>query len=90
MNIKGCSAKNHKCLRRKRQSITAKQEKSQTPKFISANLTFMMIGLSFGDYKLWRLRLLRSNGLALVALALAVFGAIECILNKETQNKTRF
>ena len=28
------SAKNHKCQRRKRQSITAKQEKSQTPKFV--------------------------------------------------------
>ena len=26
------SAKNHKCQRRKRQSVTAKREKSQTPK----------------------------------------------------------
>jgi len=28
------SAKNHKRQRRKRQSVTAKQEKSQTPKFV--------------------------------------------------------
>jgi len=28
------SAKNHKRQRRKRQSITAKREKSQTPKFV--------------------------------------------------------
>ena len=28
------SAKNHKRQRRKRQSVTAKREKSQTPKFI--------------------------------------------------------
>jgi len=30
------SAKNRKCQRRKRQSVTAKQEKSQTPKFAIA------------------------------------------------------
>jgi len=28
------SAKNHKSQRRKRQSVTAKREKSQTPKFV--------------------------------------------------------
>jgi len=28
------SAKNHKHQRRKRQSVTAKREKSQTPKFV--------------------------------------------------------
>ena len=33
------SAKNHKRQRRKRQSITAKREKSQTPKFFTAILT---------------------------------------------------
>ena len=34
------SAKNHKHQRRKRQSATAKQEKSQTPKFLTAILTW--------------------------------------------------
>jgi len=33
------SAKKHKRQRRKRQSVTAKQEKSQTPKFLTAILT---------------------------------------------------
>jgi len=33
------SAKNHKRQRRKRQSVTAKREKSQTPKFLTAILT---------------------------------------------------
>jgi len=33
------SAKNHKCQRRKRQSVTAKREKSQTPKVLTAILT---------------------------------------------------
>jgi len=33
------SAKNHKSQRRKRQSVTAKQEKSQTPKVLTAILT---------------------------------------------------
>jgi len=33
------SAKNHKRQRRKRQSVTAKQEKSQTPKVLSAIVT---------------------------------------------------
>jgi len=33
------SAKNHKRQRRKRQSVTAKREKSQTPKFLTATLT---------------------------------------------------
>ena len=32
-------AKNHKRQRRKRQSVTAKQEKSQTPKVLTAILT---------------------------------------------------
>jgi len=33
------SAKNHKRQRRKRQSVIAKQEKSQTPKVLTAILT---------------------------------------------------
>ena len=33
------SAKNHKRQRRKRQSVTAKREKSQTPKVLPAILT---------------------------------------------------
>ena len=33
------SAKNHKRQRRKRQSVTAKREKSQTPKVLTAVLT---------------------------------------------------
>jgi len=33
------SAKNHKRQRRKRQSVTAKREKSQTPKVLTAMLT---------------------------------------------------
>jgi len=33
------SAKNHKRQRRKGQSVTAKREKSQTPKFLTAILT---------------------------------------------------
>jgi len=33
------SAKNHKRQRRKRQSVTAKQEESQTPKVLTAMLT---------------------------------------------------
>jgi len=33
------SAKNHKCQRRKRQSVTAKREKSQTPKVLTVILT---------------------------------------------------
>jgi len=32
------SAKKHKRQRRKRQSVTAKWEKSQTPKFVTATL----------------------------------------------------
>jgi len=32
-------AKNRKRQRRKRQSVTAKREKSQTPKFLTATLT---------------------------------------------------
>jgi len=31
------SAKNHKRQRRKRQSVTAKREKSQTPKFVQVS-----------------------------------------------------
>jgi len=36
LNIRGAfdSAKSHKRQRRKRQSVTAKREKSQTPKFV--------------------------------------------------------
>jgi len=33
------SAKNHKLQRRNRQSVTAKREKSQTPKVLTAILT---------------------------------------------------
>jgi len=33
------SAKNHKRQRRKRQSVTAKREKSQTPKVLTAIIT---------------------------------------------------
>jgi len=33
------SGKNHKRQRRKRESVTAKREKSQTPKFLTAILT---------------------------------------------------
>jgi len=33
------SAKKHKLQRRKRQSVTAKREKSQTPKVLTAILT---------------------------------------------------
>jgi len=32
------SARNHKRQRRKRQSVTAKREKSQTPKFVNVRL----------------------------------------------------
>jgi len=35
------SAKNHKCQRRKRQSVTAKREKSQKPKVLTAILTLL-------------------------------------------------
>ena len=35
------SAKNHKRQRRKRQSVTAKREKSQTPKVLTAILTLL-------------------------------------------------
>jgi len=35
------SAKNHKRQRRKRQSVTANREKSQTPKFLTAILTLL-------------------------------------------------
>jgi len=82
------SAKNHKRQHRKRRSVTtANREKSQTPKFVTANLTEpnltnIMIGLPviYGN-ELWRLRLLSFGGykLALASLTLAVFGAIECI-----------
>jgi len=34
-------AKNHKRQRRKRQSVTAKREKSQTPKILTAILTLL-------------------------------------------------
>ena len=43
----------HKRQRRKRQSVTAKREKSQTPKFVTANLYCEIIGLPI----IWRLRL---------------------------------
>ena len=64
------SAKNQKRQRSKRQSVPAKREKSQTPKFVTANLTYIMIRLPI----IWRL-----HTLSFAALALAVFGAIECI-----------
>jgi len=35
------SAKNHKRQRRKRQSVTTKQEKSQTPKVLTSILTLL-------------------------------------------------
>jgi len=38
------SAKN-KRQRRKRQPVTAKREKSQTPNFVTANLTYIMLDL---------------------------------------------
>jgi len=62
------SAKNHKRQRCKRQSVTAKREKSQTPKGLKPNL-----------YELWRLRLFSFDGygLAFAALALVVFGAYD-------------
>ena len=69
------SAKNHKRQRRKRQSVTAKREKSQTTMVLTAILTLPNL-----TYELWRLRLFSFGGygLALAALALVVFGAIEC------------
>jgi len=73
------SAKNHKRQRRKRKSVTAKREKSQTPKVLTAILT--LPNLTWPNlYELWRLRLFSFGGygLALAALALVVFGAIEC------------
>jgi len=39
MRVAFISAKNHKRQRRKRQSVTAKQEKSQTQKVLTAILT---------------------------------------------------
>jgi len=39
------SAKNHKRQRRKRQSVTAKFEKSQTPKFVQVRLGQVRLGL---------------------------------------------
>jgi len=62
------SAKNHKRQRRKRQSVTAKQEKSQTPKVLTAiltlpNLTYTSFGvcdfsrLAITDWRLRRWRL---------------------------------
>jgi len=38
------SAKNHKRQRRKRQSVTAKREKSQTPKFVKVRLGQVKLG----------------------------------------------
>ena len=38
------SAKNHKRQRRKRQSVTAKREKSQTPKFVYVRLGQVRLG----------------------------------------------
>jgi len=62
------SAKNHKRQRRKRQSVTTKREKSQTPKVLTAtlilsNLTYTNFGvcdfslLAFTDWRLRRWRL---------------------------------
>jgi len=39
MGVAVISAKNHKRQRRKRQAVTAKREKSQTPKVFNAILT---------------------------------------------------
>ena len=39
------SEKKNKRHRRKRQPVTAKREKSQTPKFVTANLTYVMLDL---------------------------------------------
>jgi len=39
MRVAVISAKNHKRQRRKRQSVTAEREKSQTPKVLTARLT---------------------------------------------------
>jgi len=71
------SAKSHKRQRRKRQSVTTKRGKSQTPKVLTAILT-LPNQPNFNE--LWRLRLFSFGGygLALAALALVVFGAIEC------------
>jgi len=61
------SAKNHKRQRRKRQSVTAKQEKSQTPKFAQVRLGQIRLGwvrsvlrlrpLAFATFLVWRLRI---------------------------------
>ena len=62
------SAKNHKRQRRKRQSVTAKREKSQTPKVLTViltlpNLTYTNFGvcefsrLAVTDWRLRRWRL---------------------------------
>ena len=39
MRVAVVSAKNHKRQRRKRQSVTAKREKSQTPKILNRNIS---------------------------------------------------
>ena len=39
IGVAAISAKNHKRQRRKRKSVTAKREKSQTPKVLTAILT---------------------------------------------------
>ena len=62
--------KNHKRQRRKRQSVTAKREKSQTPKFVQvrsgkvsiAVKTFIVCDFSRSavtDWRLWFLALMR-------------------------------
>ena len=69
MRVAVISAKNHKRQRRKRQSVTAKREKSQTPKVLTAvltlpnltwpNLTYTNFGVSdFSRLAVtdWRLR----------------------------------
>ena len=69
------SAKNHKRQCRKRQSVTAKREKSQTPKVLPAiltlpnltkpNLTQPIRTLTFATFLVWRLRRWRLWFLAL-------------------------
>ena len=51
------SAINHKHQRRKHQSVTAKREKSQTPKFVQVRLVLRLRPLAFATFLVWRLRI---------------------------------
>ena len=64
------SAKNHKRQRRKRQSVTAKRAKSQTPKFVKVRLGQVRLGQAkLGQVKLGQVRLaLRIRPLAFATL----------------------